>query len=401
MGRQLDLSLEAKNSIVWLERQPGVTSVVKGRRTRTMHKHPLGYATVMRTDAKVVDVRIYDAGKVLPLTVHAKASPERDRWVAQLAGGCVIDELANRPRLVKVAPKADAQTPAIERPPAVKDNAAQVYMVGPDLAAQWLELNKRNRDTRDSIVAKYAADMLAGRWKLVGDAVQFDTGSNIINGQHRLWAVVESGCTVPLLVMFDCDPESIDVMDDHLKRSLRDVAKIRRPTSSVSTFHTAVANMLIRSSIAATLVDRKAANERVSRQAQLEALDRHWEAIEFVYHEVLKGRKIRGLTVTAVVTPMVRAYYTEDHERLRQFGKALINGQMENEGDRAVILLRNWLLQQQAGNLRAVTETTYKKAERALRAFLDSAAIAILYEAAEELFPLPEEQASSGRKKAR
>jgi len=387
----MQIPTEVRDAIVWLERRPGVTSVVKGRRTRTSHKHAPGYTTVTHSDARTIGVRLYGTGFAWPMTIHAPRSANRDGWVAEIAGGRVVGGTDLKPRLVK--PTADPTavvTVDVPRPAPMLDNAAQLYLVTPEVALRWLEQNKRNRDVRDSIVHKYAADMLAGRWKVVGDAVQFDTSGSTINGQHRLWAIAESGVSVPLLVMFNCDPESINVMDDHLKRSLKDVAKIRRTSSAVTNVHTAVANMLIQTSIAATLVDRHAAQKRVSRQAQLEALDRHWDAIEFVYHECLRSRKIRGLTVTGVLTPLARAYYTHNHDALRHFGKVLLSGVNEGEADKPIILLRNWLIHQSSGG-RPVGDVTYRKTERALHAFLKSETIATLYEASEELFPLPEE----------
>lgn len=394
------LPAEMRDAIVWLERQPGVTSVVKGRKTRSVHhKNPSGFTRVTTVQDHAVSARVYGPGVVLPVTVHAKPGQDRDRWVATIAAGATVGgkaEIDMRPRVVRktavpVGGGTAVTAKVVQPEPTVRD-AAHLYDVNPELAITWLEQNKRNRDLRDSTVQKYAADMKSGRWKVVGDAIQFDTSGSIINGQHRLWAVVESGQTVKLLVMFNCDPEAINVMDDHLKRSLKDVAKIRKPGAVIGSTHTAIANMLIQTSIAATLVDRRAALSRVSRQAQLETLDRHMDAIMFTVHECIKTRRVRSLTVTSVLTVLTRAYYTQQHDDLRHFGKVLLNGITEQERDRAVILLRNMLLQSAAAGTRPTADTIYRKTERALQAFVTGQVIGNLYEASEELFPLPEEQ---------
>jgi hypothetical protein len=53
------------------------------------------------------------------------------------------------------------------------------------------------------------------------------------------------------------------------------------------------------------------------------------------------------------------------------------------------------------GATRVRQDVVYRKTERALRAFLDRDPLATLYEAATELFPLPEEQAQPRLRKER
>src|SRR5437870_5147015 len=75
--------------------------------------------------------------------------------------------------------------------------------VGPELATRWLEGNVHNRKLREDVVARYARDMKAGRWLLTHEPIAFNkNGDTLVDGQHRLWAVVESGATVaPVLTV--------------------------------------------------------------------------------------------------------------------------------------------------------------------------------------------------------
>jgi hypothetical protein len=201
-----------------------------------------------------------------------------------------------------------------------------------------------------------------------------------------------------MLVTFNLDPEVVAVLDDHLKRSLTDVAGIRRPGSSINTLHSAIANTLVRSSIMAMTVDRSQALERVTRQKQLDALDRHWDAIEFAVRDCFSSHKQRGLTIANVLTPVARAYYTKERERLKEFGEVMRTGINNKEGDQPAILLRNWLLRTAATKgMRALGETIYNKTERALHAFLNDERLSTLFEASNEMFPLPEEERKGKR----
>lgn len=385
------LSSEEKNAIIWLERQPGVTSVIAKRRQSSRHRHAPGFTKVVSTDAKSVLLRMYLHGAVLrELYVHAPASTDRDKWLAFIANS------NGQPMTVTTATTLKHTVPTLESfsadvpaPKPLDAEAGQLYDVTPTLAAKWLERNTRNRPLSNSVVLRYAADMRAGRWKVTGDAIAFDTTGAVINGQHRLWAVLESNVTIKMLVVFDLDPDVVYVLDDHFKRRLTDILHIARPGSNIQTKHTAVARAMM---FNLTSVDKKGQMSRVSRQAQVEFMDRHMDAIEFAMRDCAHNRNARVVSSAQILAALARAYYTQDHERLKQFGQVLTTGMPDGPDDGIAIIFRNWLLGLESRNLRAKSQTIYGKAERAIYGFLKRERVRALYEATEELFPLPEER---------
>lgn len=396
------LSDDIKDVCAWLERQTGVTNVVRSRYTRVKHHHGGKWFRALQSDDKSVHVRVYDHDGVQDVMVYAKPSADRDAWVARVVGGARLDELTKpvaKPKAAAVVetpkvapwPVTDANVP-MPKGQLINDKAASLMDVTPELAMRWLERNTRNRKLRQSTVNKYAADMRAGRWMVTGDAIGFDTNGAIINGQHRLWAVIEAGCAVPMQVALNLDPDAVSVMDDHMKRSLTDVAEIRTPGSRIGTKHAAIANMLVTTSITATSVEPTKAMERVSRQVQLEALDRHMDAILFAVRDCFKSKTTRLLTSTPVMTPFARAYYTQDRELLKRFAHVLMTGMGDGKEDQPALVLRNYLLRALTQGIRPRSEIVYRKTERALAAALVGEHIKNLYEASEEAFPLPEEQ---------
>lgn len=388
MSKRAKLSEDVRTVIAWLERQPGVASVAQGRYTGSRHSNDPGTVRLGQVTAQHVNVRAYDRRGVKDLTVYAPKSDLRDRWISEVATGRLRDERVERPRVAPVHGKANVAMPEAQ---VMDAEAGTLVNVTPELAVEWLEHNTRNRKLRQSVVDRYAADMKAGRWLVTGDAIAFDRNGAIVNGQHRLWAVMESGLTVPMLVARDLAPEVVSVLDDHLKRSLTDVAEIARPGSTVSTSHAAVAKMLISTSLAGA-VDRTQAMARVSRQTQLDMLDRHWDAIEFAIRECFHSRKLRHLTVAPVLTPLARAYYSQDREKLRRFG-AVFLGEMPEPGENAALLLRNFMLRSETSKVRQRVDQVYRKTERAIEAMMAGERLRVLYEASGELFPLPEEKA--------
>lgn len=79
---------------------------------------------------------------------------------------------------------------------------AKIVQVTPTMAQKWLtEKNNHNRPIYEKTVESYASDMKRGLWAVNNQGIGFDEDGNLIDGQHRLQAVVYSGATVQMLVM--------------------------------------------------------------------------------------------------------------------------------------------------------------------------------------------------------
>ncbi len=103
----------------------------------------------------------------------------------------------------------------------------EVTSITPGLAAHMLSKNNHNRHVRSGKVDAFARDMTHGRWVLNGEAIQIAVDGTILNGQHRLLAVVKSGCTVPFLVVSGLPITAQDTIDIGAKRSLGDSLSLR------------------------------------------------------------------------------------------------------------------------------------------------------------------------------
>lgn len=100
-------------------------------------------------------------------------------------------------------------------------------MVTPQMAEELLNRNTHNRPLRPGVVESYARDMKAGRWQRNAQPVTIDWNDAIHNGQHRLFAVVESGVTVPLMILSGLDPATVLTVDTGVARSYADYRKIK------------------------------------------------------------------------------------------------------------------------------------------------------------------------------
>lgn len=104
--------------------------------------------------------------------------------------------------------------------------SASVVTVDPATAARWLERNTNNRAIRPKVLAAYARDMSTGCWHLTGEAVKFATDGTLLDGQHRLEAVIRSGATVAMFVVSGVAAQAQEVMDTGAKRKTADALRM-------------------------------------------------------------------------------------------------------------------------------------------------------------------------------
>lgn len=75
-----------------------------------------------------------------------------------------------------------------------------IEMVTPAMAASWLKFQHRNRNIITQRVRTYAEAMRNGDWQLNGEGICFNTEGQLLNGQHRLAAVIQADCPVRLQI---------------------------------------------------------------------------------------------------------------------------------------------------------------------------------------------------------
>ena len=101
----------------------------------------------------------------------------------------------------------------------------EIVTLTPKMAHQLLTTNVNNRKLRIREVERYARDILAGNWKLTGEAIQVDWHGNLINGQHRCNAVIMANKPIEVLLITGLDPETQSVIDVAVKRTAVDALR--------------------------------------------------------------------------------------------------------------------------------------------------------------------------------
>lgn len=98
----------------------------------------------------------------------------------------------------------------------------RLVLITPELAADLLNRNKRNRPLNAITVARYAQDATAGLFRSTAQAIVIDWNGDLLDGQHRLWAIVESGVAVELYIATGEDPDTFPAYDRGRRRTSGD-----------------------------------------------------------------------------------------------------------------------------------------------------------------------------------
>jgi hypothetical protein len=97
-----------------------------------------------------------------------------------------------------------------------------------ELAQLYLESNTGNRNISVSTVSRYADQMKRGLWKMTGETISIDSSGRLLNGQHRLSAVVKADVKVDMLVVHGVETDAQAFMDTGKNRSVGDVFSLNK-----------------------------------------------------------------------------------------------------------------------------------------------------------------------------
>lgn len=99
-------------------------------------------------------------------------------------------------------------------------------VITPDDAIKWLEERAENRPVSDRVVKDYARQMKEGWWQDTPQGIAFGQDGKLIDGQHRLWAIVESKVSIKMNIIWDVPPQSFHIIDRGLPRSVAFITRV-------------------------------------------------------------------------------------------------------------------------------------------------------------------------------
>ena len=95
-------------------------------------------------------------------------------------------------------------------------------LVTPERASELLSRNLGNRPVSDGRVTTYATAMRMGRWRTTPEPIILGLQDELLNGQHRLLALIRAGTAVEMTLSAGWPAEIFAVLDSGAKRSSAD-----------------------------------------------------------------------------------------------------------------------------------------------------------------------------------
>lgn len=98
-------------------------------------------------------------------------------------------------------------------------------IVSPEKARELLAMNVCNRPISHRAVARLAESMKNGEWKQNGDTICVSDGV-LVDGQHRLSAIIESGVSIPVILVNGLQEGAFATKDCGKRRSISDYLSV-------------------------------------------------------------------------------------------------------------------------------------------------------------------------------
>lgn len=249
-----------------------------------------------------------------------------------------------------------------KKPPREIELTIATEQITPEIVATWLkENNPTNRNCTESNLAKLTLAMQRGEF-IVGDSIKFDYNDELIDGQHRLTAIVRSGVTIALAVVRGYAPEAKGVLDIGKRRSTANIAKIMGHDHIGQREISCLRSMLL------PYNSKRNHKNLLSPKQEIDLTLAFFDSINFVTsHKFMRG----SLARTAVAGAIARAYISgENHLRLTQF-MDIFGGTYysDDKCDLAAIRLREAFLSRNAKYRRSLSEE-FELTQSALRSFI-------------------------------
>ncbi len=248
--------------------------------------------------------------------------------------------------------------------------SVDIELVTPDTAKAYLQKNTANRSLRPLAVSEYVAEMKAGGWVLGCDAIGFDRNGTLINGQHRLNALIKSGLSFEFIVARDLPVKSIDALDIGKRRMLHE--RLTIAGNKLNARQTNICSLLITPWSSNHLVRVKTS---VQREMLVAVHKEYKEAIDQVTSMV---SNINGCELAAGVYLANHASYSEVRDFLNLVTTGVRYDGTSQQGDSAARLYREYRINMRARSKRGNDMQNFRLAVTAAEKFASKAPVSSL-----------------------
>ena len=228
-----------------------------------------------------------------------------------------------------------------------KEPFTEIVTITPTIAKRLLEANADNRPMNERAVAEIAADIEHGYWVLNGETIIVSKEGHLNDGQHRLEAIVRSGCSVQSAVMWGIARAARMTIDMGRPRTGANFLTMSGVTNSNNV--AAVVRTLILYERGALNVSR--VGRAITKQDILAHYNQHQREINSAISLVVNDKFCRSMGSTPIAAAHVILNRANKTEAVVFFAR-LMDGANLKQHD-AILALRNRLVGMRTDRLSA------------------------------------------------
>lgn len=252
--------------------------------------------------------------------------------------------------------------------------------ITPFLAAEMLRRNTNNRTPRQKRVYGLADAMRRGAFKANGETIKFGRNNELIDGQHRLLAIVMSGVEQTILVVRDLERDEVfDTIDTGSARTGGDALKVQGEKHT-NVMAAGLKTIVILEREGQPSFARVVAHDELRKKLEMYPNIRHWAGLQ------TQADTWRRMTLSGVcgVFAMFEGAGAEA-KTLEDFINGVKSGAGLKEGDPRLVF-RERMLSKKHGT-RMETAMFYALFIKAVNAWVNDRNIGVLRWRVEEDFP--------------
>jgi hypothetical protein len=209
----------------------------------------------------------------------------------------------------------------------------RLITITPQTAVEMLNQNQNNRPISETQVSHLTRAIKEGDWKVNGDMVRISKTGKVIDGQHRLLAVIRSKMAIDSWMIEGLDDDVFDTIDIGKKRSVADTLSCRGEKNTTS-----LASAL---KLTARYFAGKVEASMVFSTTDIEKeLEKHPEMRDCIFSSSI----LKGLISPSVLNTCNYLFQKKCKTLARLFFERLISGEDLKKGD-PVHALRERLVQ--------------------------------------------------------
>ena len=249
-------------------------------------------------------------------------------------------------------------------------NRESVYLatITPSFAKRLLEHNTMNRPLVQQRIKKFAGDMKRGAWQNNGETIKVAKSGRVLDGQHRLHAVIQSGVSITSLIVEGLEEDSFHTIDTGSKRTNAQILGINGIKN---------ANQVASAARWASAIENKTLNPGdISSQNTFEIVERHPLIIVYVT-KLAAAKSARALFPSGGVGVLALAAEKYGEDIVDSFFDSFNSAEGLVRTD-PVYQLRERLISNKAGVARLHTSIVVALIIKAIRAYALGRPIGVL-----------------------